>query len=199
MRSLSRRSTLKRGGVALGAALSGCLGEFDLAGSGTDSPTPSERTGTECRDSSSETSWETAGSWDLDVVVTNNDAVAYTVSAEILHTGTEPCHHAETTPCEMPEKSETPFERTFDLPAGGSRTFSELTLELWEDWIDEYTVRVRIETGDTTATDSVFGYETGANEPVGADAYDRADFYVCDGADRTIESTIADGTPNTTH
>lgn len=198
VRSLSRRSILKRGGVALGAALGGCRGFSDSADSGTDSPTPSERTGTECQDSSSEASWETAGSWDLDVVVTNDDPVAYTVTAAIFHMGTDPCHHAETAPCEMPEKSETAFERTFDLAAGGSRTISELTVELWEGWIDDYTVRVRIETADRMASDSVFGYETGANEPVGSDEYDRADFHVCDGADRTIESTIADGTPNRT-
>ncbi|MEF8799704.1 MAG: hypothetical protein V5A38_00280 [Halolamina sp.] len=154
---------------------------------------------TECRDSSSESSWETTGSWNLDVVVTNDDAVGYTVTVDVQHRGTEPCHHAETTPCQMPEKSERAFERTFDLGADESRRFTDIPLELWEDWIDDYTVRVRIETGDTTASDSVFGYETGANEPVGADEYDRADFYVCDGADRTIESTIVDGSPNTTH
>lgn len=194
MRSISRRAALERGGVALAAGLGGCLGESDS----TDSPTPSETARTECQGASTDVSWKTGGSWDVDILVTNDDAVAYTVTATVVHAGSEPCHHVESTPCQMPEQSKTAFDRTFGLEADESRTFRDVTLELWEDWIDDYTVEVRVENDGSPSSDRVFAYETGAKEAVGTDEYDRADFYICDGADRTIESTVSNGTPHTT-
>ncbi|MFT4883348.1 MAG: hypothetical protein ACI8U4_000853 [Natronomonas sp.] len=196
---LDRRSVLQLSGIALGVGLSGCFGDgdSDTAGSPTDTPA-SETPGAECPGTSADYSWETTGSWHIGFAVSNDDEESYTATVEVIHHGSEPCHHAESTPCESPEKYVTAFERTFDLGPDESRTFTDIPLELWDSWIDDSTLQVRVENEDTNSRDRVFAYEKGAKEPVGPDEYERADFYVCDGTERRLDVILSNGTPHAT-
>lgn len=197
MSSLNRRSLLSVTGIALGAGLGGCLGDVgsDTTDEPTDSPMATSTPGGACRGRSSDYSWKTSGSWYLDITVNNHDEIPYQITVSVIHHGSEPCHHAETTPCQSPEKYETPFEQTVDLEATESKTFTDTTLGLWNNWIDDYTVQVAIEADEMSSWDRVFAYEKGAQEPIGTDTYEEADFYVCDGTERTINTVISDGLP----
>ncbi|MEF8773247.1 MAG: hypothetical protein V5A23_03985 [Halobacteriales archaeon] len=202
MQPRTRRSILELGGAALGAGFAGCLngGGSNTRDTSTDSPAPSGTTtsAAERQDSPTDYSWETAGSWQAHVAVSNDDEIPYTVAVTVTHHGSKPCHHVESTPCHSPEKYETPFERVFDLAVGESKTTPAVALELWGDWIDDYTVQLRIENGDTSSRGRVLAYERGAKEAVGGDEYERADFYVRNGAERDITATISNGELHTT-
>lgn len=169
MAPTNRRSFLKLGWIALGTGLTGCLGdgEPNSTDSPTDTPSPSKTAEIDCQGTATDDSWDMEGAWQADITVSNDDDRSYRVSVELIHHGSEPCHHAETSPCQMPEKRVTAFDRTIALESDKSVTFPDITLELWETWIDDYTVEIRIEDEDTASQDRVFAYETGA----------RADWY----------------------
>lgn len=165
----------------------------------TDTPTETATSQSDCPGSSSNYSWQMSGAWQVDLAVKNRDEVSHTVRVEIVHHGSEPCHHSTSTPaCRSPEKVITPFEQTFELPAEETQTFEDIALDLWEAWIDDYTVQVQIEDVEPSRQDSAFAYEKGAKESIGADEYEQADFYVCDGASKSVNAIISDGTPQTT-
>lgn len=165
----------------------------------TDTPTETATSQSDCAGSSSNYSWQMSGTWQVDLAVRNRDGVSHTVRVEIVHHGSEPCHHSKSTPtCQSPEKVITPFEQEFELPANETQTVEDIALDLWEEWIDDYTVQVQIEDVEPSRQDSAFAYEKGAKESIGADEYEQADFYVCDDALRFVNATISDGAPQTT-